>query len=248
MPRIKVGMRVLLADDHPISRRLALKQLEKLGCIVSTVNDGKQAVEAALGERFDLVLMDCRMPIMDGFAATKRIREAEGSSGIRVPIVAMTANAQPEDRAACLAAGMDACIAKPATREDLESVLMPAATLNLERIKTIFQEDEAGIRELLHASAAALSEDVSRLVEAVDRGDAAAAAEAAHALRGASANIGAERLCSQAAAIEREITGSCRLSNLQPMLSALQSERAALQVEISRQEYPPCEGNDIKNS
>ena len=241
MPRIKAGARVLLADDHAINRRLVLKQLEKIGCDVCAVNDGKQAVEAALGERFDVVLMDCRMPLMDGFAATKRIREAEGLSGVRVPIVAITANARPEDRAACLAAGMDDCIAKPIAREVLERVLerwiadapaFPAATLNLVRIKAIFQDDEAGVRELLDASAEVLAEDVSLLVRAIDRGDTLAAGDAAHALKGACANIGAERLALQAEALEREIEGSYRLSEMRLLLRALENEGTALQAEI----------------
>ncbi|MEZ4435466.1 MAG: DAHL domain-containing protein [bacterium] len=110
---------VLLAEDNLINQRVATRLLEKLGCEVHTVDDGTGAVEQALARSFDLVFMDCQMPRMDGYAATRTLR----TQGYDRPIVAMTANAMPGDRERCLDAGMDDYIPKPIARGELERVL-----------------------------------------------------------------------------------------------------------------------------
>ena len=115
--------RVLVAEDNEANRLLALKQLEKLGVKAEAVGDGEEAVAAVAGNAFDLVFMDRNMPRLDGFAATKRIRENEASSGVRTVIVAMTAGAMHGDRAACLAAGMDDYLCKPVMMSDLQEMV-----------------------------------------------------------------------------------------------------------------------------
>ena len=107
--------RVLVVDDHAVNREVAGLMLTAVGCDVTQVCDGDEAVEAARYGDFDLILMDVRMPRMDGLAATRAIRALEGGAAA-VPIVAMTADVMPEDVARCLAAGMNAHLAKPVTQ------------------------------------------------------------------------------------------------------------------------------------
>jgi signal transduction histidine kinase/DNA-binding response OmpR family regulator len=114
--------RVLLVEDNPVNQRLALKQLSKLGFTATAVDNGRDALVALASQAFDLILMDCQMPVMDGFEATVRIREREAATGGHIRIVAMTANAREEDRDACLAAGMDDYLAKPVSLADLAAL------------------------------------------------------------------------------------------------------------------------------
>lgn len=110
--------RVLIVDDHPTNREVARLMLAPLGCDIFEAVDGIEAVEMASTSPFDLILMDVRMPRMDGLAATQAIRALDGAFG-RTPILAVTADAMPEDAARCLAAGMDGHVAKPLTHASL---------------------------------------------------------------------------------------------------------------------------------
>ena len=118
------GARVLLAEDNPVNRQVALVMLRSLGFTADTVTNGVDAVEATATHDYDLVLMDCQMPEMDGFAATAAIRAREATIGKTcIPIIALTANAMTGDREACLAGGMDDYLSKPFTRAQLLAVL-----------------------------------------------------------------------------------------------------------------------------
>jgi signal transduction histidine kinase/CheY-like chemotaxis protein/HPt (histidine-containing phosphotransfer) domain-containing protein len=123
LPR-PVGPRVLLVEDNPVNREVAVGMLEALGCRTDVADNGWRAIEAMNQGVYDAVLMDCQMPVMDGLSATAEIRRREASAGqSRVPIVALTANAMEGDRERCLAAGMDDFLSKPFTQQQLAALL-----------------------------------------------------------------------------------------------------------------------------
>ncbi len=115
--------RVLVVDDHPINRRLAQVLLDKLGVTVLEAMNGQQALDLLAQQPVDLVLMDCQMPVLDGWEATKRWRRHEAGSGRHLPVIALTANAFSDDRDRCLAAGMDGFLTKPLREAELRQVL-----------------------------------------------------------------------------------------------------------------------------
>lgn len=115
--------RILLAEDNPVNRMVAANILENLGLEVVVAENGEEALQKLENESIDLVLMDCQMPKMDGFEATRAIRGHESANGRRVPIVALTANALEGDREKCLESGMDEYMSKPFTSEEIQEVL-----------------------------------------------------------------------------------------------------------------------------
>jgi PAS domain S-box-containing protein len=113
--------RILLVEDNPVNQKVATRMLEKLGMVVDVAGDGAQAIRQFEKRSYDLILMDCQMPVMDGYAATREIRSRE--NGRHLPIIAMTADALEGARERCLAAGMDAYIVKPIKLATLSNVL-----------------------------------------------------------------------------------------------------------------------------
>ncbi len=128
-PEAESGARILLAEDNAVNQEAAIELLRRAGHPCDAVGNGREAVEAALSGRYDLILMDCQMPEMDGFEATRRIREHErqgrvlSRAGGRIPIVALTANAIKGDRERCLEAGMDEYLAKPIDTRELRKTV-----------------------------------------------------------------------------------------------------------------------------
>ena len=155
---------ILLAEDNPVNQELAIAMLQELGCQVEVAADGRAAVEAFDRGGFDLILMDCQMPELDGFEATAKIRRYESARtpARRIPIVALTASAVEGDREKCLAAGMDSYVSKPFSMAQLEDVLrtwLPendananAPTLSLSQI----EQQIAAKRKSLHVDPEAL--------------------------------------------------------------------------------------------
>lgn len=201
-------MKVLLAEDGRVNQMVAIKLLEERGHTVTLAEDGRRAVELYETESWDAILMDVQMPLMDGYAATKAIRDKEAGAGKRIPIIAMTANAMKGDREKCIAAGMDDYVAKPVHSKDLFSVLekygkavadVPApaepissgtdATVPDHEIfdgKRFLKEmgDEGLVRELIDIFPEETGAMLKRARLAVSSNDAAELHAAAHALKG----------------------------------------------------------------
>ncbi|MED7924890.1 response regulator [Nonomuraea sp. LP-02] len=203
------GVRILVAEDDEVSRQVAMLVLRQAGHEVDTVDDGAQAVRAVLTGGYDLVFMDCQLPVLDGLAATAEIRRREET---RTPIIAMTAAAMPDDRVRCLEAGMDDHLAKPV---DWPRVLarIPewAAYGSLPpELAGLSPEAVADVAQAYLATARRTFED---LRAAADAGDHARLEALAHRLKGSCATVGATReaeLCrrvedlARAGAVERE--------------------------------------------
>ncbi|MGE5451805.1 MAG: response regulator [Acidobacteriota bacterium] len=117
------GQRILVVDDNPVNQKVAVSLLAPYGCEVVCANNGQEAVDMVSLQRFDLLFMDCQMPVMDGFEATRQIRLREQSGGRRLPIIALTASAMSEDSVKCRLAGMDDYMSKPIRPSTIVSVL-----------------------------------------------------------------------------------------------------------------------------
>ena len=122
-PIMAKSLRLLVAEDNTLNRILATKLLARLGYAADTANNGEEALEATLKMPYDVILMDCNMPVLDGYEACRRLREREAGQSHRTYVIALTANAMTEHRAQCFAAGMDDYIAKPFQSSDLTAAL-----------------------------------------------------------------------------------------------------------------------------
>jgi PAS domain S-box-containing protein len=201
-------LRVLLVEDSEVNRMVAQHLLKQWGCVLTAVDGGHAAVEAAERENFDLILMDCQMPGMDGYAATAEIRRREAKTGQRARIVALTANVLKGERERCLAAGMDEYLAKPFRMTQLATIVSAVACVLSPAPKPV----SIGVAELarLRASPSTTGQPLlarlvqifqqeapmtlATLVAAAERGEIPALEIAAHKLKGASGNFGAARL------------------------------------------------------
>ncbi len=117
------GLRVLIAEDNPVNQDVLLRQAQRLGLLADAVNNGQEVLDALGRQTYDVVLMDCQMPVMDGYTAAQAIRSAEQAGTTRLPIVAVTANAMRDDFDRCRAAGMDDFVAKPVTLSALAGAI-----------------------------------------------------------------------------------------------------------------------------
>ncbi|XZE36276.1 PAS domain S-box protein [Pirellulaceae bacterium SH501] len=229
--RLANSIRVLLAEDNPTNQMFAQEVISRQGWICEVVDNGRRAVEAIHASHFDLVLMDCQMPEMDGFAATAAIRrrEQETGSAIAIPIIALTANAIKGDRERCLLSGMDAYLPKPfAPKSLLELIHKLVLDRNLcvrdNDINTQHPDRDEGLQKpfdetqfledrcmgdsefavsLLDSFLSTSSERVQELTDYLKSGDIVSAGEAAHSLKGSAGILFAERLSLLAERIEK---------------------------------------------
>jgi PAS domain S-box-containing protein len=212
-------LRILLAEDHPVNQLFAQELLKRMGHTVTLAENGKEAVALYAVGRFDMVLMDIQMPLMDGFEATAVIRSLEDAGGTHTPIVAMTAHAMEGDRELCLAAGMDAYVAmpvrpqallavieqldpgRPNTAHDTGSLETPQKSTVLRQAtfdRSTLLEQCMGNEDLLRQLALKYLETVPALVREIEdaaaRSDCQALRRSAHTLKGASGSICAQRM------------------------------------------------------
>jgi len=223
---------VLVVEDNPVNRKVAVGILERMGLTTETVVDGLQAVERLAKGNVDLVLMDMQMPVMDGLEATRKIR-AEGGAQAALPIVGLTANAFASDRAACFEAGMNDFVMKPVTRDRLQAALAahlpeadepaiapataesPVAPVSTPEAPTTVldhghrrhlaeQIGAEGVAELTEVFVADATALLADLAEAYEAGDRDGVRRGLHTLTGAAANVGCAGVVVAIAAIRAE--------------------------------------------
>ena len=225
-------LRILLAEDNPVNQKLAVRLLEKQGWQVTVASNGREAVELASKDSFDLILMDVQMPEMDGLDATRVIRGKEKETGRHVPIIALTAHAMKEDRERCLQAGMDAYVPKPIKVQELFKVIEeilpevpePQETLeekptpseaerttplegpsfDMEKALDMAGGDEEFLKELVGIYLSDCPEKLSKIRQAIEAQDNQTLYETAHSLKGASGNLGLTRAYELALELERK--------------------------------------------
>ncbi len=270
----RLGGRVLVAEDNPVNQQVAAAMLESLGVDFAVAANGLLALEQLAAGRFDLVLMDCQMPEMDGFEATAQIRgrQQAGQLPERLPVVALTANAVAGDQERCLAAGMDAYLSKPFTREQLANVLLdllparrrsarpvpPAAArpappavapdgpLNPRALDAIRHmpgpNGPALARKVVRTYLADTPPRIARLHELAAAGDTDGLRKAAHYLKSSSANVGADGLAAHFKAVEAAARGG----DLQPAavpLAAIRDDWPPVLAALEALCEAPCEGH-----
>ncbi|MRG92392.1 hybrid sensor histidine kinase/response regulator [Polyangium spumosum] len=256
------GLRVLLAEDNLVNQKVAQKMLATLGCVVTTVDNGRAAVEAFERGSYRLVLMDCQMPEMDGYRATEEIRRREEARGLsRTPIVALTANAMAQDRERALSAGMDDHLAKPIERADLQRMLVRHVALSRDAAgapRGVSASEDAGpvldarmvegLRELgalEEIGRAFLAEVPGRMVglrEASKKRDVVDLERRAHALKGSSGAVGAKRVAETSARLE-SLARSGAIDGAEELITRLEREfedfARAIEDEWSRDAAGP---------
>jgi two-component system, sensor histidine kinase and response regulator len=251
-PRSGRALRILLAEDNAVNRKVALGQLRTFGHEADAVENGLQALEALAENAYDVVLMDCQMPEMDGYESTAAIRQREGSAR-HTWVIAMTANAMTGDRELCLAAGMDDYVSKPVRVDELRAVLERAhitraaksectGATSAESLAALraLQGDDGGdlLSEVIPLFISNGPQLLSAARSALDKNDAIALAEAAHSLKSSGAQFGAHRLtdlCGRLEAAGR----SGRVEGARETLEAAEAEFQLVINELLAQEGPP---------
>jgi CheY-like chemotaxis protein len=248
------AVRLLLAEDNVINQKVAVKILDKLGYSVDVASSGREAVEAAALRRYDLILMDVQMPERDGFEATAAIRAREQESGIRTPIVAMTAHVMSGDRARCIEAGMDDYLPKPISAQAISAILTryiePShppvtdesaplgdtmiAAFDKDELLERLEGDSELCRELAHEFVNDFLRRQDVLRAAIAQRDARAVELQAHTIKGASSAMCASAMAAMAAKLE-DAGRTKELASAEQIMSTLGEAFAALCKRFSEE-------------
>ena len=245
--------RILIAEDNVVNQLVALKILEKYGFASDAVADGSEALKALELIPYDLVLMDCHMPEMDGYEATRAIRNID--SNVRnhdIPIIAMTANALKGDREKCIAAGMNDYIAKPVNQTDIINLLnkwLPSSTrrpllfsdsetdatiFDSEKLLNDLQSDKKLFHEILGVFMSDAEDQIDAIADSLGQADAIELRSHAHTLKGSAANIGAKALSDASARLEN-LARSGDLGNGATLLAVLEHEFGKLRTRLKNE-------------
>jgi signal transduction histidine kinase/DNA-binding NarL/FixJ family response regulator/HPt (histidine-containing phosphotransfer) domain-containing protein len=244
---------ILVAEDYLANQILVTRFLENFGCRVKIVNNGAEAIEALKQQDFDLVFMDCQMPVMDGYQAASEIRQLEYRviNSKRIPIIALTAHALAGDKAKCLNAGMDEWVTKPFTRKDLNEVLQkwlpeqliiidtvekgksevaeefPAIDTNFLKQNFDFSnpDDLEFLASLQQAFQESADSTLSALQLSIENSDAEQIRQLAHGLKSISGNVGAMQLSALCKTME-QAGKSRQLKNVTVLLNSMKQEYA----------------------
>ena len=256
--QFQTDARVLVAEDNYVNQQVAVELLRNYGCTVRVAGDGEEALSVLEKDTFDIVFMDCQMPHMDGFNATREIRSREASGGRHVPVIAMTAHAMKGDRERCIDAGMDDYISKPIDPEMMGRALrkyLPVEKVN--EVAPVVEEVHAHVEQNIEVPVLDIDQAMrvtggkqsmlkriatvflqhmpnrmEELMEAVQHGDAAEMARLAHSIHGASASLGGKRLCEAARQLEEHARkGNCdgAVERAEVVTREFEDLRAALQ-------------------
>ncbi|MES2705529.1 MAG: response regulator [Verrucomicrobiota bacterium] len=210
-------IRILIAEDNAINQKVAIRQLQKLGYTADTAGDGAEVLEALHRIPYDIIFMDCQMPVMDGYEATRRIRRDYPAP---VHIIAMTANAMTGDREKCIAVGMDDYLTKPVRMTALQDTLNRwiltsgrESPVDLERLREISDGDAEATADLVAEYLVQAGGLLEKIDQAILNGQAAELGQLTHTLSGMSANCGMTALMTglarlQEAARTRDLQGT----------------------------------------
>jgi len=242
--RTEADLRLIIAEDNHVNQLVALRILESLGYQAEAVENGEEVINKLKEDYYDIVLMDCQMPVLDGYEATRQIRLKEtGTLNPDLIIIAMTANALDGDREKCLAAGMNDYIPKPVTQESVSEILsswtsailseknnasnMVVDFFDKSKLENDFDNDLETIREMINLFFAAASSNVNALSAAVISGNVLKVKITAHVLRGSAANIGADTLARACERLE-QLCSSGDLGNADILLKIIETEFSRL--------------------
>ncbi|MCK5840677.1 MAG: response regulator [Candidatus Sabulitectum sp.] len=247
----KTGLKILIAEDNPVNQLVAVKILEKLGYKADVAENGAEAVEFLSKIAYDMVFMDCQMPVMDGYAASRVIRSGRGNVlNSKVIIIAMTANALKGDKEECIEAGMDDYISKPVTPAMLSDMvekwastlsekeeiriepLLCDSTFRRDKLEDDFGDDIETIRELISLFIATAEKNLRELSVAVHEGITAKIKILAHTLKGSALNIGADDFADACGRLEQMLSKG-DLANGEILLGIVESEYDKLTNHLS---------------